>query len=199
MQPKPTTLFDDNPCEQSRFNSLRSNLFAQILPQGELELQTFERYAFAIHQASRLREFEIETQQRWTNEPNHPLWFLQMDRLHKLAALQERRADRALSELRKLQRDRIIASEVRNELSLMEQNIPVPATLPLAAMRSCRNSTSSPAGIALLLLGTTPEVQQLFEAKPAPPPPVSLTPEELLRLHRSAKNETNPIPRSGAL
>jgi len=68
---------------QTQFNILRQNLFQQCLPEGEMETQTFERYAFSM---------------------------FQMERMIKLTALLERRADKALSELGKLQRDRFNAN-----------------------------------------------------------------------------------------
>jgi hypothetical protein len=189
LTPYPTTLFEDNPRERSRFDSLKAKLFEQILPDGELELQTFQRYVFAIHQAIRMHQFEIDAQARWTNEPAHPLWFQQMERIQKLAILQERRADKALSEIRKLQSDRLNALEVQNELHALNQFIPIPATLPVSAMRRSNLSKTSPALIAMMLLSTAPEIKSILsgQTKPNPVEPVDFNPEDLLHFHENTK------------
>jgi hypothetical protein len=186
LQANPTTIFESHPHERSQYDSLKSKLFAQILPDGELELQTFERYVFATFQADRARQMEIDAQSRWLNEPNHDSWFLQMERFIKLASIQERRADRALTELRKLQRDRLSALDVQNELYLLEQNIPIPATLPIAEMRKSDQAKTSPASIAMSLLSTTPEIKSILngQTKPTPPEPVKISADELLLLQQ---------------
>jgi hypothetical protein len=103
----PTTIFENNPYERSQYDCLKAKLLKQCLPEGELELQTFERYVFALFQVDRARQMEIDAQDRWSNEPNSEILFNQMERILKLCAAQERRADRALKELTKLQRDRV--------------------------------------------------------------------------------------------
>lgn len=95
LQASPATIFENNPTEQTQFEALHAQLFHQCLPTGDLEVQAFERYAFATFQSQRARKMETSTQDRWLNEPTNQIFFLQMERFTKLSALQERRADRA--------------------------------------------------------------------------------------------------------
>ena len=44
----PTTIFENNPRERSQYDTLKAKLLKQCLPEGELELQAFERYVFAL-------------------------------------------------------------------------------------------------------------------------------------------------------
>ena len=108
----PTTILENNPYERSQYDTLKAKLLKQCLPEGELELQAFGRYAFAIYQADRARQMEIDSQDRWINEPNNEKLFSQMERILKPGAGQGRRADKTLSELKKLQTDRIFAMDI---------------------------------------------------------------------------------------
>jgi hypothetical protein len=172
LKPNPTTLFEDNPREFSIYETRKTELFEQILPDGELERVTFERYVYAIHQSERMRQHELDAQERWTNEPDHPHWFTQMERIQKLLTAMERRADKALAELRKLQRDRIASLEVANELYLMDEEniIPIPATLPIAEMRRTDFNKSNPMTMATMLLSTTPKVKAILSRDEKPEP-----------------------------
>jgi len=170
LQSNPTTILENNPFERTQYDALKAKLFEQLLPDGELELQTFERYVFALYQSNRSRQLELDALDRFTNEPTNELWFHQMERIQKLGAMQDRRADRALNEIRKLQRDRIAAQEVANELYVMEEEtiIPIPATFPTAEMRKSNYNQTNPFGMATMLLSTTPKVKAILarETKP---------------------------------
>jgi len=172
LQSNPTTILENNPLERSQYDSLKAKLFEQILPDGELELQLFERYVFALYQSNRARQLELDALDRFTNEPNHELWFHQMERIQKLGAMQERRADKTLNEIRKLQRDRITTQEILNELYLLDEEniIPIPATLPTAEMRKSNFSQTNPFSLAMMLLSTTQKVKAILarEVKPDP-------------------------------
>ena len=87
----PTTIFENNPYERSQYDALKAKLLKQCLPEGELELQAFERYVFALYQADRARQMEIDAQDRWINEPNSDKLFTQMERILKLGAGMARR------------------------------------------------------------------------------------------------------------
>jgi hypothetical protein len=190
LQANPTAILENNPLERSQYDSLKSKLFEQILPDGELELQIFERYVFALYQSNRARQLELDALDRFTNEPSNELWFHQMERIQKLGAMQERRADKALNEIRKLQRDRITTQEILNELYMMDEEtiIPIPATLPTAEMRKSNYSQTNPISLATMLLSTTPKVKAILarEVKPDPiEPNVNL--EELMALMQQSQ------------
>lgn len=72
------------------------------------------------------------------------------------------------------------------QLCLLENPLPIPAALPIAAMR--RNS-ESPITIALQLIGNTPEVRAMLEdkLKPLDQPAIKLSHEDLIRLHEECK------------
>jgi len=166
---EPTTLFASDPHEQTQFNILRQNLFQQCLPEGEMETQTFERYAFSMFQMERAREFEIDAQQRWVNEPNEDKWFRQMERMIKLTALLERRADKALAELGKLQRDRFNATDVQNELYLMKAISPIPASLPVSQMRATKHANTPTINMAMMVGSAQPDIQAILKGEVPPP------------------------------
>ncbi|MBM3759753.1 MAG: hypothetical protein FJW36_05855 [Acidobacteria bacterium] len=192
LKPNPTVLFEDNPREYSRYESRKNELFEQILPDGELERVTFERYVYAVHQSERMRQHELEAQARWTNEPDHPHWFTQMERIQKLVTSMERRADKALAELRKLQRDRIAALEVANELYVMDEKtiIPIPATLPVAEMRKSDFTKTNPFFMATMLLSTNPKIKAILNRE-AEPEPIDIPADLLSQLDLSSE----PAPR----
>lgn len=151
------SLFPNQPAEQARYDHLKAKLLDQTHPEGELELLAFDRFLFASYLAERTRRMELDCIDRWQNEPQNQTWFLQLERLQKMAASNERRADRALNELRKLQRDRILSPEVASELFLLNEAnpVPIPASLPLAEMRRSNFSRTSPATLALSLLAAS--------------------------------------------
>jgi hypothetical protein len=92
----PSNLFEQNEAIHAAYNQLREKLFDQCAPQGEMELQTFERYAYATFQTDSMRTLELEAQLRYQNEPDSDKWFKQFEKLSKMATDFERRADRAL-------------------------------------------------------------------------------------------------------
>ena len=68
--------------------------------------RTFHRFASATFQINRASALEPFPQDRWADEPgHHPAWFSQTERFIKLGAIQEQLTDKALIELRKLQRE----------------------------------------------------------------------------------------------
>ena len=159
----PTTIFENNPRERSQYDTLKAKLLKQCLPEGELELQVFERYVFALFQADRARQMEIDVQDRWLNEPNNETLFNQMERILKLGAAQERRADRALKELTKLQRDRILAMDIQTEVYLHDKILDIPATFPMFEVRKA-DLTKTGAGIlAIRLMAFMPEARKIME------------------------------------
>jgi len=184
----PTTIFQSNPDERTQYDILKNKLFAKIIPEGEPELQVFERYVFATYQTGRARQMEIDAQDRWLNEPDSDKWFLQMERIQKLAALQERRADKALNELRKLQRDRFSSLDVHNELYLFEQKATIPVTLPIFEMRRSSQANTSAFQIANMVLTNSPESQAIIENQTKPTNlPTQEEIKEFLRMVQTAK------------
>jgi len=159
----PTTIFENNPHERSQFDALKAKLLKQCLPEGELELQTFERYVFALFQVDRARQMEIDAQARWSNELNNEILFTQMERILKLCAAQERRADRALKELTKLQRDRILAMDIHTEVYLLDKTLDIPATFPMFEVRKTDLSKTTAGLLTLKLMALMPEAREIVD------------------------------------
>jgi hypothetical protein len=156
----PTTIFENNPHERSQYDALKAKILKQCLPEGELELQAFERYVFALFQVDRARQLEIDAQTRWSNEPNNETLFHQMERILKLGAAQERRADKALRELKKLQTDRILAMDIHTELYLLDKTMDIPATFPMLEIRTFRLMALLPEARAIMENRTNPIQEQ---------------------------------------
>jgi len=159
----PTTILENNPHERSQYDALKAKLLKQCLPEGELELQAFERYVFALYQADRARQMEIDTQDRWINEPNSDKLFNQMERILKLGAAQERRADRALKELKKLQTDRILAMDIHTEVYLFDKILDFPATFSMFDVRKADLSKTSAGLLAIRLMALMPEAREIMD------------------------------------
>jgi len=168
LQANPTTIFENNPHERSQYDALKAKLLKQCLPEGELELQTFERYVFALYQADRARQMEIDAQDRWLNEPNNEKLFAQMERILKLGAAQERRADKALTELKKLQTDRILAMDIHTELYLLDKKMDIPATFPMFEVRKSDLTKTSAGILAIRLMALLPEARAIMDNRTNP-------------------------------
>ncbi len=170
LSASPNTLFASDTEAQNNFAQHIQKLRTDCLPEGTLEEETFRRYAFATFQVNRAQALELQAQDRWVNEPDHPTWFSQMERFIKLGALQERRADKALNELRKLQRDRFAALEVQGEIYAYGKELTFSKVLPIADLRSQDLYKTSAGLIALALLATTEEAKQIAKTKPSDAP-----------------------------
>ncbi len=163
----PTTLFEDHPNERSQYEALKARLLKQLRPEGELELQTFERYTYAVFAAERLRKLELTAQDRWLENPDDHERFLQMERLIKLATSQERRADQALKEFRRQQMDRFQSLDVAHEIYLAGKFIPIPGALPVSEMRA--RNCSAPR-IAFQIMSNQPKTMAILRGDiPGPP------------------------------
>ncbi len=182
----PGTLFASDTEAQTGFAQHIQKLRKDCLPEGTLEDETFRRYAFATFQINRAQALELQAQDRWVNDPDHPVWFSQMERFIKLGALQERRADRALNELRKLQRDRFAALEVQGEIYAYGKEVNFSKVLPIADLRTTDLYKTSAGLIAIALLATTDEAKAIAKTKPAPVEEgddyIKLSHEDLIRL-----------------
>ncbi len=183
---KPSTLFASDTEAQNNFAQHIQKLRKECLPEGTLEEETFRRYAFATFQINRAQALELQAQDRWINEPDHPKWFSQMERFIKLGALQERRADKSLNELRKLQRDRFAALEVQGEIYAYGKEVTFSKVLPIADLRTTNLYKTSAGLIAISLLATTEEAKAIAKTKPTPPTEdadyIKLSHEDLIRL-----------------
>ena len=179
----PNTLFAADKEAQTGFVQHIAKLRTDCLPEGQLEEETFRRYAFATFQITRAQALELQAQDRWVNDPEHPLWFSQMERFIKLGALQERRADRSLNELRKLQRDRFAALEVQGEIYAYGKEVIFSKVLPIADLRTQNLNNTSAGLIAIALLATTPEAKLIAKTLPAEDADyIKLSDEDLIRL-----------------
>jgi hypothetical protein len=154
--------------ESQDYQDLENNLVKECLPGSELEYQTFLRYAFNMYQLMRSQRLEVEAQEKFLDNPDEEKYFNQMERMVKLTAILERRADKALNELRRLQRDRISALDIHNELYLLEKKVPLPLTLPVAEMRKTNQSQTSPFMLAMMALNLTPESRAIIENQTKP-------------------------------
>ncbi len=160
-------------CDNNRMIQTES-ILNDIRPHGEVEKLAYERYIHALKMADRTRVLEITSQDAWANEPNNAQLFSQMERLAKLAASYERRADQAMRELRKLQADRYSSMDVHNELYLMNDKAHIPVSLPVMEIRKSGKSawqiaaqvlTNEPFCRYLLDRPETPEHDEETQAK----------------------------------
>ncbi len=170
LNSNPETLFAAKPEDAEAFRALSQKLRRDCVPEFDLEEAAFTRFAWANFQLTRARCWE------------------------ELAA-PERRADKAMHELRQLQKDRIAAYEVYAEHCVMGKDVHIPKSLPTAELRRTDLARTSPNYLAQFLLYQTKEVKDtakrmLKEAKskPNPEPPSGDNPfanpsiEELLRI-----------------
>ncbi len=192
----PETLFAAHPDQEEAYRALAQKLRKDCQPETAIEDETFQLYAWSMFQAKRAQHIEMLGQDRWLKDPDDAKKFSQMERTMKLAAMLERRAARALNELRKLQRDRFAAYEVYAEHCVMGKEVNIPKSLPTADIRKTDLGHTSPNYIAQFLLYQTKEVkdtakQMLKDAKSKPNSPApsteenpfaSLSIEELLRI-----------------
>jgi hypothetical protein len=170
--------------EQRDYEVLENNLLKECLPGSELEHQAFLRYAFNTYQVMRAQRLEVEAQDKFLDNSGDEKYFAQMERMVKITGMLERRADKALNELRRLQRDRISALDIHNELYMLEKKVPLPLSLPVAEMRKTNQSQTSPFMLAMMALNTTPEVQQIIENQTKPKDDLKVTAEQLAELAR---------------
>ena len=55
-----------------------NTIHEEIRPHGAVEKLAYERYVHALKMADRTRNLEIESQDRWSNEPDNQQYFIQM-------------------------------------------------------------------------------------------------------------------------
>ena len=192
----PETLFAANPEHAEAYRASAQKLRKDCVPESELEDAAFQRYAWAMFQATRARHWEEFAEDRWFANPEDSKAFSQLERTLKMAAALERRADKAMNELRNLQRDRVAAYEVYAEHCVMGKEVNIPKSLPTAELRKSDLGRTSPNYLAQFLLYQTKEVkdtakQMLKDAKTKPNqsapsseenPFANLSIEELLRI-----------------
>jgi hypothetical protein len=118
----PTTISENNPHERSQYDKFKAKLLKQCLPEGELELQTFERYTFTLF-----------------------------------------RADRALKELTKPQRDWVPAMDIHTEVYLFDKIVDIPATFPRFDVRKADPSKTSAGLLAVRLMALMPEDREIVD------------------------------------
>ena len=160
LNASPEILFDAKPEEAEAYRTLALKLRRDCQPDSGLEDETFQRYAWSTFQATRARRLEIHTEDRWLEDPDDTKRFSQMERTIKLAAAQERRADKALSELRQLQKDRFAAYEVYAEHCVMGKEVNIPKSLPVSEIRKTDLSRTNPNYLAQFLLYQTDDVKK---------------------------------------
>jgi hypothetical protein len=141
------------------------SILKDICPHGEVEKLAYERYIHALKMADRTRALEITSQDAWAAEPNNAQLFSQMERLAKLAASYERRADQAMRELRKLQADRYSSMDVHNELYLMNDKAHIPVSLPVMEIRKSGRSAWQ---VAVQVLTNEPFCRYLLDHPETP-------------------------------
>ncbi len=196
LNSSPESLFAAHPEQEEAYRALAQKLRKDCQPETAIEDETFQLYAWSMFQAKRAQHIEMLGQDRWLEDPDDAKKFSQMERTMKLGAMLERRASRALNELRKLQRDRFAAYEVYAEHCVMGKEVNIPKSLPTADIRKTDLGHTSPNYIAQFLLYQTKEVKDtakrmLKDAKNKPNqatpangenPFANLSIEELLRI-----------------
>ena len=55
--------------------------------EGQIEKQSFSRYALVTVQIDHAQALKLQAQYRWINHPDHPIWFPQMEGLILLPAV----------------------------------------------------------------------------------------------------------------
>ena len=108
LSASPEALFAAHPDERQAYESHAEKLRHDCQPSSNREDDAFQRYAWASFQAKRARNLETLSQDRWLEDPDNPKRFSQMERMVELGCSLERRADKAINELRQLQRDRFV-------------------------------------------------------------------------------------------
>lgn len=158
--------------DNNDYNQLERSLRAECLPQTAAEEQAFLRYAFNSYQLIRAQRLEVATQNNFLIGPDD-FSLSVMERLMKLTALVERRVDKALNELRKLQKDRFVALEIENEMYLLEKKAPIPVSLPVAEMAKTDLRKTNPFQLAVMILSTCPDLREIVlnQTKPIEDPP----------------------------
>ncbi len=195
LNSNPETLFAAKPEEAEAFRALSQKLRKDCVPESDLEDAAFTRYAWANFQLTRARRWEELAEDRWVENPDDAKSFSHFERTLKMAAALERRADKAMKELRQLQKDRLAAYEVYAEHCVMGKEVNIPKSLPMAELRRTDLANTSPNYIAQFLLYQTKEVKDTAKrmlkdakSKPNSPAPAgdnpfaSLSIEELLRI-----------------
>ncbi len=159
LSSSPELLFAAHPAERDAYREHAQKLRKDCQPETNLEEDAFQRHAWATFQAKRARSLETLAEDRWLEDPDDAKRFSQMERVVKLAASQERRADKAMRELRQLQKDRFAAYEVYAEHCVMGEEVHIPKSLPTADIRKSDMGHTSPNYIAQFLLYQTKKVK----------------------------------------
>ena len=159
LNSNPETLFAAKPEEAEAFRALSQKLRKDCVPESALEEAAFTRFAWANFQLTRARRWEELAEDRWNESPDDAKSFSHLERTLKIAAALERRADKAMQELRQLQKDRFAAYEVYAEHCVMGKEVHIPKSLPTAEIRKSDLAKTSPNYIAQFLLYQTKDVK----------------------------------------
>ena len=117
LNSSPETLFAAHPDQEEAFRARAQNIRKDCQPETALEEEAFQLYTWSLFQAKRAQQFDLFTQYRWLEDPTDAKKFSQMERTMNLGAMLERRASRALNELRRLQRDRFEQSKANPNIN----------------------------------------------------------------------------------
>ena len=120
---------------EEQFRALTQKLRKDCNPETEREEEVFRRYAWASFRVRRSRQVETICEERWLANPGDALNCSIIERVIKMAVTQERRADKAMHELRQLQKGRFAAYEVYAEHRVMGKEVNIPNSLPTAKIR----------------------------------------------------------------
>ena len=91
-----------------------------------------------------------------------------MERILKPVAGQGRRADKTLSELKKLQTDRIFAMDIHTELHFLDKKMDIPATFPMFEVRKSDLTKTNPGILAIRLMALLPEARDIMDNRTNP-------------------------------
>ena len=149
LSASPETLFAAHPEAQEAYQSHTQKLQKDCQPNSTRENDAFQHYAWATFQSKRARNLETLAQDRWLEDPDDPKRFSQMERIVKLASSQERRAHKAMNELRQLQRDRFVIGN----------DVPITRSLPIADIRNGELGQTNPPTSEKIMLPKTNNVK----------------------------------------
>jgi hypothetical protein len=136
------------------FDSYVAALRAKCFPKGACEEEAFDAYSSASHQSKEMRVIERQLKHLLMADPTSEKILKQFEGVQRLGQCYERRARQAFESLRKLQRDRIVAHAITEDLvSHKATPPPIPASLPLAAMQRSKMHANKPLYMGVLLLG----------------------------------------------
>jgi hypothetical protein len=146
-------------------------LFAKCLPKGACELDVFEAYAAAAFHAKQVRIAETHILRELLANPTSRESMRQAADIQHLGQCYDRRARQSFESLCKLQRDRLVAQSISEELASHKVvPPPIPASMPIAQIQKSVMHVTKPIYTGILLYGdhlsNSPAAEQILRDHP---------------------------------